>query len=736
MLTVNIVTIVCLAVLCLELLSVFVNIVAKKRADRIAFLRGFKRGTFALIYVTAIPLYCLGHIYAGKSFLDAFFSAVHKIINLVVLKYETESIALLMSKSELYSVTVYFCFILVGLNAILFTISLVSQHVWEYVQSIRAFFSFKDKLFIIGNNKESRLIYESDIKRSKAIVDILSAESRESLYFDKVSYIDVSSYEKAVERIFRSALKRERECAVIVNTGDDDKNMLICRSFVSCIEGLDGQSKHSLYLKLRISVFGDPRYEAIYDDIVKEGSGCVQYVNKYQKIAMDFIDKYPLASLMTAEQIDYETSLVHRGVNINVIFIGFGKTNQQIFLTSVANNQFLTSKDFTEQSQSGYLPSVLKPVRYHVFDKNVAENNKNLNHNYYRFKNECAGLDTDKYLPLPEYPAEEKYYHLDINDCDFYNSIRSIIDSNGKDAGFIIIAFGSDLENIDMAKKLLEKKREWGIEKLNIFVKARSYHKVEELLEAEGCRFIGNEKDVVYDVEKIMSDKILRMAKMRNEAYDLEYEITHNGKKNVDLEFVKRSVAESDRRWYAQKTQLERESSLYCCLSLRSKLNLIGLDYLPEDSEVQGLTEREYLDIYARTDMPDYEYYSTEVAGRKILRYDLNFKNSLRKTMAVHEHARWNSFMISKGMIPADIEKIKNETVMKNGKPCYTNGRNYLVRRHGNLTTFDGLVSFRKLILSRDGGEEYDKDVIKYDYQILDDAFWLLHKNGYKIVRK
>jgi hypothetical protein len=74
--------------------------------------------------------------------------------------------------------------------------------------------------------------------------------------------------------------------------------------------------------------------------------------------------------------------------------------------------------------------------------------------------------------------------------------------------------------------------------------------------------------------------------------------------------------------------------------------------------------------------------------------------------------------------------------VVKNGKYKYTNGKNYAVRRHGNLTTFDGLVEFRKLISARDGCSEIETDVIKYDYQLLDDAHWLLDKNGYKIVKK
>lgn len=62
----------------------------------------------------------------------------------------------------------------------------------------------------------------------------------------------------------------------------------------------------------------------------------------------------------------------------------------------------------------------------------------------------------------------------------------------------------------------------------------------------------------------------------------------------------------------------------------------------------------------------------------------------------------------------------------------------------GQLTTFEGLVEFRQLVVARDchSKKEEDikefeekKDVIKYDYQLLDDAYWLLNANGYKIIR-
>ena len=49
--------------------------------------------------------------------------------------------------------------------------------------------------------------------------------------------------------------------------------------------------------------------------------------------------------------------------------------------------------------------------------------------------------------------------------------------------------------------------------------------------------------------------------------------------------------------------------------------------------------------------------------------------------------------------------------------------------------TFEGLVEYRKIVAARDKTDEIKKDVIKYDYQLLDDAYWLLETNGYKIVK-
>ena len=726
----QLITVICLAILFLELVYVIVNACKKNRHERIEFFRSFKKGKCAIIFLTAIPLYVIGHMYDGEGFLNAFFKAINKIINLVVLKYDVSSIQSLMDNNSLYAFTVYFTFVLVLINALIFTLSLTNQHIWCGLRTIGAYFTRKEKLYIFGNNEENVSIYLSDKKRNKVIIDNLSQGECASLYMDKIAYISTHSFKDRIESIFREIKKFDRQIVLVINTGNDETNISVCRQIINEIEALSKEEAERMFLELKAFVFGDPRYEAIYEDVVSSAYGCIHLVNKYQKIAMDFIDSYPLTAFMDERQIDYENSFIKEGVDINVLLIGFGKTNQQIFLTSVANNQFLTKGE-----NNGV---ALKQVRYLIFDKDESENNKNLNHSYYRYQHEMlSGEAPDGYLPLPDLPATEQYFKLDINNKDFYNQIKNVVSRSKDDANYIVIAFGSDLENIDMAQKLVEKRQEWGIENLIIFVKVRKYHCEDTLLQEKNCFFIGNELDSVYNIEKILGDKLFKMAQMRNEVYDLEYEITHNEKLKVDEVYVEQNRKNAYKNWYKTKTQLERDSSLYCCLSLRSKLHLMNLDYCPANDERRGLSYEEYIKIYAKKDLPDTETYNIKAEGKPIVAYPLVFKESRRKNMAIHEHFRWNSFMISKGLVPSSIEQILTETfVDENGKVKNTNGRNYRLRRHGNITTFEGLVTYRELLAKRDKSTEKEKDVIKYDYQLLDDAYWLLSENGFKIIQR
>lgn len=727
---VTVVTALCFAGLTAEIAYVAISLIVKDRAGRIAFLRTFKRGKCAIVFFAAIPLYFIGILYGGASVLDAFFLAISKIFGLVVLGFDVDSISALLGASLFYKITVYYAFVLVTVNAIVFTLSLISQHLWQYFSKVRLYFTSKKRLYVFGCNKNSISVYTSDTERVKAIVDSVSDEKRLELYIGKISCLPPAAKAADPGTIVARALKKGGECAIVINTEDEERNISLCHKFVAAINALNGADREKLFGLVNIYVFGSPVHEAIYGEIVSSAHGCLHYINKYRKISMDFIEKYPFTLFMDETQLDYAKATVRDGVEINVCMIGFGKTNQHIFLTSVANNQFICERDGEIE---------LKKVNYHIFDRSAPENNKNLNHCYYRFKHECTAGE-DKYLPLPSLPAVENYYDLDINDKTFYDTLRAALTRGKNDANFVIVAFGSDLENIDMAQKLVAKREEWEIGNMVVFVKTREPADGYSLFKNDCCKNIGVESRSVYNLGAIVTDKIDRMTKMRNEVYDID-DLVHSGKSFNEQTLLKIREA-SLKDWYRTKSQMERESSLYGCLSMRSKLNLIGLDYTEGSAgDADALSESEFMDIYAKDDKIN--YYETRVRGKRIVKYDLGFRPSVRTNLAIQEHYRWNSFMLSKGMIPSTIEQIRTEIVTTDdGKTKFSNGKNYRQRRHGNLTTFDGLIKFRRILADRDTSDlDYAKkeekyDVIKNDYQLLDDAYWLLSENGFKIVRR
>lgn len=725
MILANIISAICLAGLSAEFLYFVISLIVKNRAERIAFIRGFKKGSCILIYLIALPLFFVGYFYSGHGFLTSIFEGIPDIIGLVVLKYNMKGIATLMSANLFYRIVIYVCFILVAINALLFTFSLAGQRMWAFFRSFTFRFSHREKLYVFGYNADNVNVYKSDDKRAKVIIGEISRENTVDLYAQKIYYISTKRYKAVIHGILKGIKRLDKRNVIIINTKDDTVNMQLCRAFADVIGFFDSSERNKVFLRMSVYVFGDSRYETIYNDIVSDSAGCIKYVNKYRKIAVDFVDKYPFTRFMDERHIDKKNALLKDNVSINVLMIGFGKTNRQIFLTSVANNQFL------KRGEKG--PEPVK-VKYSIFDRVDSQNNKNLNHDYYRFKNEIVDFDKDEYLPLPALPAHEDYFKLDINDVNFYKTVRKVISKDENDVNLVIIAFGSDLENIDMAQKLIQKRDEWGIYNFSILVKARAWSKENSFLEQQNCYFIGNEREVIFNIENITNDKIFNMALMRNEIYSREHILAKRANRKVCNKLLDVIRVRANEEWFTRKTQLERESSTYCCLSLRSKLQMMGLDYVDADAEVEGLSESEYMSIYGFGDMPD--VVRTE-NGKKVVRYSLDFPDSIRKNLAVQEHQRWNSFMISKGLIPASIKQILEETeTFPDGSVKHTNGKNYKLRRHGNITTFDGLGIFRKLIAERDDCDENLADVFKYDYQLMDEAYDLLKANGYKIIKK
>ena len=189
-------------------------------------------------------------------------------------------------------------------------------------------------------------------------------------------------------------------------------------------------------------------------------------------------------------------------------------------------------------------------------------------------------------------------------------------------------------------------------------------------------------------------------------------------------------VKAADRSWFAEWPQAKRDSNLYASLSVRSKLLMMGLDFEKKKGGKSYLSYDEYMKLYAGDDLPEITGGAMKNGRGSAIRFSTNFKPSRAYNMAYQEHQRWNAYMMSRGIVPADKETILNET---DDSGRHTNGNSYERRHHGNLTNFDGLREFAKMIAKRDNISEEKADVILYDYQLLDDAWWILDEMGYGI---
>lgn len=720
----SIVSIIVLIILCGLYLGYAIKFFTLKRAERISFIKTFKNGKGYIIYLAAYPLCFAAELYAGTPSLEAFFNAVKSSVDLVVAKFDFSTP--LFNENPIYKCVVFVCLILVTLNAVVLTASIFYQSVANFFGTVKFNFDKDTKCIIIGCNENSKAIYQSCADKA-VIVGIFSKEEKDQMFVQKITYKSLPNekrlylwLDEKIDYLAKKYRGSHSKLNIIVNTQNDTKNLDLCGRFVSFISTRNQET----YDNVDLYVFGNREFEDVYSRYENQSKGTLHYVNEHRQIAVDFIDNHPMTEFMNDKHIDYATSLLYPDVEINVAIVGFGRVNQQILKTSVANNQFLTKN----------IDGVLAPkrVNYYLYDKNQSGEHKNLNHTYYRYEHEFFNKNSeitvrqDDYLPLPPLPAFTEYKKSNINSLDFYDDVKSVLKNRERTLNFVVVALGDDYQNVDVANKLVAKIKEWNLNNCKIAVRIRDdeiFGKINLCADSEICTPFGNQLKVVYDYAHVVNEKFTEMAILRNFGYDVE--------KNMSKTLVGEEEKRKSRAlWHLKRTLTEKESNVYACLSLRLKLNLMGLDYVNKDAKIKGITYDEYMKIYAENDLPD--VYQTQGADDCLaIKYPLNFKDSRRKNLAVLEHYRWNSFMLTSGFVPSSIEMIKTEKV--DGK--YTNGKNYQIRRHGNLTTFDGLVEFRKIIAERDNCDEKSVDVIKYDYQILDGAYQSLTASGYKIVK-
>ena len=729
--------------------SVALSIIkSKTRGERIDKIRNYKKGRFLAIYPVSVPIFYMAVIY-GKdvsklSVFECLLEAITKAAALVTVKFNFSDLRGLMEASLPFSISVYYCYFLVLLNVLLFLLSIFMQFIWE--RNKRAAFerAHGDRYLFIGDTAGNRKLYESVKEGKKALVADISKDTAVDLYglgivnfsTDKLTDFAIAELKKTAKNV---SLNESDRIFMVINTGNDEINLEIAGELSKKLDEMsDLSSVDNLYERINIYVFDNPEYESLYEEIANN-HGCIRTIDKYKKVAMDAAVKYPLAAFLDENSLDYGTGLLKDDASVNVVFIGFGDVNRQLFLTYVATNQFIKLKDGKP---------VHAPVNYHIFDKEKAYHNKNLNNSYYRYRNEFFSFDKETleytpivneedYLPLPKLPSKEFYHHCDINSPDFYKDVKSVINRQKKGATVIFVAYGSDLENRDLATKLAKMIAGTSC-KGNVKIFARQRNNMEDtpFINDDYIAF-GNEESAVFDMQNLDDSEEMRMTLYRHKSYALEGAVRSRMLQNAEPiteEEIEDILRQAGKRWYTSdglKERSYRDSSRYVSVSLRGKLLMMGLDMVKEE-DLNGrefLSRNDYLADYAGCDAADYYY--VEYKGKNYefsKRESIDFKEGTKPYyMSVEEHLRWNAYILTAGFVPSSLKRITENS---------DRGKDYRLRIHNNLTTYEGLKDFRKLMAEITGLTEEETDVIHYDYQILDDAWQMLDNLGYRIVRR
>ena len=455
--------------------------------------------------------------------------------------------------------------------------------------------------------------------------------------------------------------------------------------------------------------------------------------SKYELMARRFVVDYPITQYVPRSFFN-ENCTVKNGKEINVVFIGFGKVNYQLFRMCSMQFQFACEKN-------GRLAS--KPVRYHAFDSmGQALHNEFFSRILYEYGEEFKDCD----FPRPEKICELQTYQCDANSIEAKKTFRSLV---SKDSfTYFIISLETDLEDASYAqtvRRLLAEE-----ENYRIFVRVKNNNGEKLNVESDEVIYFGDD-DEIYTHDNLINDDLTELAQRLNLLYNnianppawlAEVKKLPPEQQSAELN---RMLQQTDKRElmlqkWAELPLIEQSSNLYHALNIPFKLHLLGFEMVKKNgAELNAVTEQEYNLRYVNS-------------GRNCgyADYSFFFGRETANVLAFIEHSRWNALYILydyKQMKKRDmrvIEKTSESGVTTRTMP-HKDAEN---KRHACITSYyglDDLIKFKYAALypKADLGKlDYATDerlrdlgkIYAYDYMDLDKLYSEISAMGYVIV--
>lgn len=458
------------------------------------------------------------------------------------------------------------------------------------------------------------------------------------------------------------------------------------------------KGKKEIYLYMEME---EQRAETIRREVI-EKSGHQEWISTFcssELMARHFQQNYPFSSLIPEKYLAEDRSLGEE-VQLQYFFLGFGRLSQEIYRQSVLNDQFVSYK------AGSYC---LHPVSYTVFDTQWTHDDWNME----GLEHALSALTEhpELYYPLPELP----YKTQTIREAPHYRDTLTRITKKIQQintVNCIVIDTGDTFCNVDTGARLCTLLKGW--DNFHIYVRSS----MEYTEDARQITYYGR-LDKVYTHDVIVNDSFSTLAKALHRVYTRQQYVKQANEPNFE-EMLTQKATEI---WEGMN-YFTLYSNLYAAMNLRTKLHLLGLDYVA-DGKGEGLEHFQKCypmqeDVSCLTDYA---------------------KPTVRNALLAQEHARWNAYHLLSEYLPLERSSVEAEQEEVTKSLRFTT-KDTAGKKHACLTTYAGLTDLSNDLAAKASAltgktvaaEEYD--YYQYDDMLLKAVPQLLKELGYSLVRR
>ena len=434
-------------------------------------------------------------------------------------------------------------------------------------------------------------------------------------------------------------------------------------------------------------LYEDKQHLPVYESFSQERHK-MRFFSYHQLIAQQLILEYPLTSFLPKQLIDTEKATLDE-VTIQYHLLGFGPTNLEIYRHLFITNQF-------------------PPKASKFFGKEITNYNKpTIEYNIYRDPSNSlitvpkfsSPMTSKKdYLPPPPISVATEEISTTFHDASFVSLFDKYIKKSDP-YHVLIIAFDDDVTNLRVLQQVLTYLIEKRLQHYHLFVQItnRDYVQTSHLFKQKNVIAFGF-GDYGYSLNQITNPIFTKIAS--------QIQSTLNPAVPFDA-----LVSE------------EKESLLYEAISLRFKLNLMGLDLAVQ---TRGLTEANFFKRYDQDEQAAFHRSHPRAKNDADLNRYKPVAKKLRNLLARQEHLRWTANQITKGYIPMSLEEMVSSK-------SYVD---HQVKKDARLTSFEGLFDLHEALVHQLSYTFSQADAIYPFFHTMDHLYDILKNTPFQVVDK